>query len=110
MGVLSAVLRSLRRTTTISGLAVGALALSGCAGSSLDQSGSQGSGDEVKLGLLVPLSGVYAPLGEDMRDGFQLYLDQHCGRLGGKTVRVVTVDEGEKVKAGEQIVSPSGYS
>ncbi|GLW66657.1 ABC transporter substrate-binding protein [Actinomadura rubrobrunea] len=100
MGALCAVLRSLRRSATISGLAVGALALAGCAGSSLGPSGAGGSGDEVTLGLLVPLSGVYAPLGEDMRDGFRLYLDQHGGRLGGRTVKVVTADEGETPQTG----------
>ncbi|GAA3798240.1 ABC transporter substrate-binding protein [Streptomyces phyllanthi] len=91
-------------TRTIAGLAVGALVLSGC-GSSLGESGQSGSGGTqsggaVKLGLLVPLSGVYAPVGEDIKAGFELYLDQHDGKLGGRDVDLVTTDEGEGPQTG----------
>ncbi|MGH3389426.1 MAG: ABC transporter substrate-binding protein, partial [Actinomadura sp.] len=100
MGVLSALSRSLRPPRRVAVLALGALVLSGC-GSSLDQSGGGGqSAGDVKIGLLIPLSGVYAPLGEDMRNGFQLYLDQHGGKLGGRAVKVVTADEGEGPQTG----------
>ncbi|MFG2076125.1 ABC transporter substrate-binding protein [Nonomuraea maritima] len=101
MPVLPVDPRRLRSGTTVLALAAAAaLVLSGCAGSSLDQSGGGQAGDAVKIGLLVPLSGVYAPLGEDMRNGFQLYLDQHGGKLGGRTTEVVTGDEGEGPQTG----------
>ncbi|MGP4026014.1 ABC transporter substrate-binding protein [Actinomadura sp. 3N407] len=100
MGVLSVLVRALRPATGVAAITAGALALSGCGGSSLSQSGGGDSGDEVKIGLLVPLSGVYAPLGEDMRNGFQLYLDQHGGELGKRKIKIVTADEGAGPQSG----------
>ncbi|HEX5512389.1 MAG TPA: ABC transporter substrate-binding protein [Actinomycetales bacterium] len=84
-----------------------ALALSlvaACGGGSLSSgTGDEGKGDDstpVKIGLSVPLSGVYAPLGEDMTQGFELYLKQHDNKLGGRNVTVVKADEGEGPQAG----------
>ena len=61
--------------------AVAALSLSSCGGGSL---GGEETADEgpVKIGLLVPQSGVYKSLGDDMKDGFEVYLAEHGGKLG----------------------------
>lgn len=69
--------------------------LTACGGSALDE-GSEG-GDEAAaatIGLLVPKSGVYAPLGTDMENGFNLYLKEKGNKLGGKDITVKLVDEG----------------
>lgn len=81
--------------------------LAACGGGSLggDEADAQGGGETaaagpVEIGLLVPTSGVYAPLGEDMQQGFELYLQQNDGQLGGNEAEVQVVDEGETPDTG----------
>lgn len=93
-----------RRLTVIGSAGVLAVALTSCSGSSL--SGDEGgAGDAVKIGLVVPASGVYEPLGVDMTNGFQLFLDQNDGQLGGHDVELVTADEGEGPDTGVPAVN-----
>ena len=46
----------------------------------------------IRIGLLVPLTGVFAQNGQDMRDGFTLFLDQVGNRLAGRPVQLVVED------------------
>ncbi|MFP5335942.1 MAG: ABC transporter substrate-binding protein [Actinomycetes bacterium] len=94
-----------RRRLAAVPVAVALTSLAACGGGSLSQSGGGGgaTADDstpVKIGLSVPLSGVYAPLGEDMTQGFELYLEQNDGQLGGRDVDLVTADEGEGPQSG----------
>ena len=95
--------------TVVAGLTAGALLTACGGGNSLGggedeeaASGSEGGGEAapVTVGLLVPTSGVYAPLGEDMQQGFQLFLDQNGGELGGHPAELEVVDEGETPDTG----------
>ena len=93
--------------TLVAGVSAGAVLTACGGGNSLGggetESGSSGGGDEAApatVGLLVPTSGVYAPLGEDMRQGFELYLEQNGGELGGHPVELEVVDEGETPDTG----------
>ena len=57
----------------------------------------------VKIGMITTLSTAGGYLGEDMRDGFQLAIDEEHGKLGGVPVQVVVEDDGLKPANGKQI-------
>ncbi len=86
-----------RHALGVMGTATLALA-TGCGstgGEGGDGGGDDGGDRALKVGLLVPLAGIYASLGEDMRAGWELWLSEHGGKLGGKEVQTVVADEGE---------------
>lgn len=92
-----------RRTTKISlALALGStLGVAACGGGTLGSSSEEEATGPVKIGLLVPQSGVYKSLGDDMKAGFEVYLKEKGNKLGGKEVQVVTADEGETADSGK---------
>src|SRR5262249_32126052 len=48
---------------------------------------------DLKIGFLAPRTGIFAQLGTDMVNGFQMYLDEHDGRLGGAKVTFIVEDD-----------------
>src|ERR1700712_4534520 len=49
--------------------------------------------DKIKVGVIVTLSGPAAGLGQQARDGFALAVKDLGGKMGGKDVEVVVVDD-----------------
>src|SRR5476651_1410720 len=49
--------------------------------------------DELRIGFVAPMTGIFAQVGKDMSDGFQLYLDEHGGKLGGADVKFIIEDD-----------------
>lgn len=80
--------------------AVPALAACGSSVGGGSGGGEGGEGGPVKVGLVIPQSGVYAPLGTDMQRGWDLWLQQHGNRIGGREVTTVVADEGENPQTG----------
>jgi branched-chain amino acid transport system substrate-binding protein len=91
-----------RRSTSlgVAGALLVATVLSACGGSSLGSTSKSSDNGKVKVGVLVSLSGVYASVGKDMKNGFDLYLEQHGNKLGGRTVDLDVVDEGSEPQSG----------
>ncbi len=66
--------------------------------------GTAAHADEpLKIGMITTLSGPAGYLGQDIRDGFQLAIDQNKGELGGKPVELVVEDDGLKPGNAKQI-------
>jgi branched-chain amino acid transport system substrate-binding protein len=49
--------------------------------------------EKIKIGVIVTLSGPAAALGQQVRDGFALGVKELGGKMGGKDVDVVAVDD-----------------
>jgi branched-chain amino acid transport system substrate-binding protein len=54
----------------------------------------------LKVGLMLPYTGTYAKLGKFIDDGFRLYVQQKGGKLGGREITFVQVDDESKPEAG----------
>jgi branched-chain amino acid transport system substrate-binding protein len=54
----------------------------------------------LKVGLMLPYTGTYAKLGKFIDDGFRLYVEQKGGKLGGREITFVQVDDESKPEAG----------
>ena len=63
-----------------------AAALGLCAGSAVAQ-------DKIKIGVVTTLTGPAAVLGQQLRDGFVLGLKDLGGKMAGREVEVVIVDD-----------------
>jgi branched-chain amino acid transport system substrate-binding protein len=58
---------------------------------------------ELKIGLVVPQSGVYKLTGDDLANGFKLYL-QLNPTLGGRRINLIVRDEGDTADSGRAAV------
>lgn len=58
----------------------------------LAQQNEEGQATPVKLGLMLPYSGTYAPLGESITNGLKLAIKQNGDQLGGRPVEYVVLD------------------
>jgi len=59
--------------------------------------------EPVEIGMVTTLSTKAGYLGEDIRDGFKLAMEQGGGKLGGVPVELLVDDDGRKPEKGKQI-------
>ncbi len=63
---------------------------------------------ELRVGFLAPMTGIFAQIGKDMSNGFQMYVDEAGGELGGAKVTFILEDEEGKppvaVRKAEKLV------
>jgi branched-chain amino acid transport system substrate-binding protein len=63
-----------------------------------------GQGAKIKIGLMLPYTGTFAPLGVAIENGFRMALQEQGGRLGGREVEFFKVDdESEPSKATDNV-------
>jgi branched-chain amino acid transport system substrate-binding protein len=55
--------------------------------------GTMAFADDIKIGMVVTLSGPPAALGQQIVDGFQLALDEKGGMLGGQKIELIVEDD-----------------
>jgi branched-chain amino acid transport system substrate-binding protein len=60
--------------------------------SSTEQQGDSESKGTVKVGSILPFSGVYASLGKDLSDGMKLYFDSIDWEVDGTTIELIEED------------------
>ena len=52
-----------------------------------------GQGAPLKIGLMLPYTGTFAKLGKFIDDGFRLNVEQAGGKLGGRAIEYVQLDD-----------------
>jgi branched-chain amino acid transport system substrate-binding protein len=59
---------------------------------------------KIKVGLMLPYTGTFAALGTAIENGFRLYVTEQGGKLGGREIEFVKVDdESDPAKATDNV-------
>jgi len=70
----------------------------------LAASAAQAQGAKLKVGLMLPATGTFAALGTAIENGFKLYVTEQGGKLGGREIEFVKVDdESDPAKATDNV-------
>ncbi len=70
----------------------------------LAASAAQAQGAKLKVGLMLPATGTFAALGTAIENGFRLYVTEQGGKLGGREIEFVKVDdESDPAKATDNV-------
>ena len=56
--------------------------------------------DELRIGMIAPLTGPFAQVGKDMVDGFNMYLEEANGEFAGAKVKLIVEDDQAKPDTG----------
>ena len=87
----------MKRSTPALRALTAALALAFAASPALAQ-------EKVKVGMMLPYTGTFAALGNAITNGFKLAIAEQGGKLGGRDIDYVTVDdESDPAKAPENV-------
>ncbi len=84
-------------------LAAAAWIATACA-ATLITTGAAAQAPKLKVGMMLPYTGTYAALGVAIENGFRLYIDEHGGKVGGREIEFVKVDdESDPAKATDNV-------
>jgi branched-chain amino acid transport system substrate-binding protein len=95
--------QALKLLATLGTAAAAAPVLSACSGSKASDKPAVDD-TPIRIGLLVPQTGVYKTIGDDLTNGFQLFIKLNGGKLGGRPVDLIFADEGETADSGKAAV------
>ena len=63
------------------------------AAAALATAGAMAQGAKLKVGLMLPATGTFAALGTAIENGFRLYVTEQGGKLAGREIEFVKVDD-----------------
>ncbi|MCU1634777.1 MAG: ABC-type branched-chain amino acid transport system, extracellular component [Cryobacterium sp.] len=81
-----------RLMTGTLGATLAVVMLSGCGQAAIGGEASAAKTETLKIGVLIPTSGVYAEIGSDTAKGFETYLELNDSKIAGRDVEVVVAD------------------
>ncbi len=93
----------MRDGTGLTRRALGGLAAGAAAGALARPALAQGV--PLRIGLMLPYSGTFAQLGENITTAFEMHLAERGGKLGGRSVTVMKLDDGSDPAAAPQNVN-----
>ena len=54
--------------------------------------GPAGAAQEIRIGFVAPMTGIFAQIGKDMHNGFMMYVEEQGGNFAGAKINVILED------------------